>query len=156
MTVFEHGFTPGAENLGISAFPQVSVNAIAGAARGSLDYDDTTKEYAYFDFVVHEDYAGGTITVKVWSYSKTATTGNVIYGAALMAVSDGDSQDLEADGFDSETLSAATTIAGTAKYPDVVTISITTNKDSMAAGDLVTLELSRDSTNVSDTVTGDM
>ena len=77
------------------------------------------------------------------------------FEAQVMAVSDGDSQDVDAESWDTANSQSAT-VPGTAGYLDEVSLSLT-NNDSLAANDLVRIKLSRDADDGSnDTATGDL
>lgn len=113
---------------------------------------DTDDQSGDFQFMMPFTYnTGQTLTVKLMWVS-TVASNNVIWNASIMAMTSGDAALLETDSFD--TANATTTAAsGTAGRP--VTTSITmTNKDSVAAGDIVTLRITRDADNASDTNTG--
>jgi hypothetical protein len=119
--------------------------------RWYLVFDPDTDWSADFQFIMPFTYAAQTLTVKLMWVS-TVASNNVVWNASLMAMTSGDAALLETDSFD--TVNATTTAAsGTAGRP--VTTSITmTNKDSVAAGDIVTLRISRDANNAADTNTG--
>jgi hypothetical protein len=79
----------------------------------------------------------------------------VEFEASVMAVSDGDSQDLDTESYDTVNTGTAT-VPGTAGYLDVISVTLT-NADSLAAGDLVRIKLSRDADDgTNDTATGDL
>jgi hypothetical protein len=84
----------------------------------------------------------------------SATSGKVAWGCKVMALTDADAQDADADNFASAN-TANDTVPGTAGYMDVITITLSTN-DSVAAGDHVVLVLYRDADDATnDTATGD-
>ena len=123
-----------------------------------LDFDPgATNEFAYFTAVMPSTYAGTTgITVTlVWSASATATTGNCIWNVAFKSVTD------DADDLDSKVFAApnAVTDATASVNGEVVYSNITftdgADMDSVAAGEVFWMEVSRDAANASDTLTGD-
>lgn len=122
--------------------------------RPVLAFDASTDEEARFSGVAPQGLTGA-VTAVVTYMMASATSGDVVFNAALEAVSDGDATDLDAgDSFD--TANAATaTVPGTAGYIDQVTITCT-NADSIAAGDYFRLKLLRDADNAADTATGDL
>jgi len=70
------------------------------------------------------------------------------------AITDGDSIDMEADqGFDTGATAQTKTVPGTAGHPDILTYTMT-DKDSVAAGDIVRLNIMRDVSE--DGVSGDV
>lgn len=115
-------------------------------------FDASTDEHIMWAFVMPNDYSSAPV-LKVHYKMASATSGNVVWGAVVMAVSDGDAQDVDADTFDSAN-TATVTVPGTAGYLNVASITMT-NADSVAAGDTVIVCLYRDADNASDTATGD-
>ena len=85
----------------------------------------------------------------------SATTGSVRFEGFVMAVTDGDAQDVDADAF-AATNSAGDTVPGTAGFLGEFTITLT-NADSLAANDFVVIRLNRDAdgTTGTDDATGD-
>lgn len=99
--------------------------------------DDTTNEYAAVTRAVAmpQAYAAGTLTAKI-HYITGATSNNVVWEAYVEAVSDGDSTDIDSTtSFDSVN-TGTFAVPTTAGYLDVASITLT-NKDSVAAGDMV-------------------
>lgn len=116
-------------------------------------FDDTTNEHIYFAFTMPDNYASGLI-VDVY-YKMASDTGNdVLFGAAIHAVTDGDAVDLDAEELATTNDSAATTTPGTAGYMDVCSITMT-NADSVAANDRVILEIHRHADDAADDAAGD-
>jgi len=88
-------------------------------------------------------YAGGTLKASIGYIMASATSGKVNFETAVEAVTDGDTTDLDA-GTSFDTMNdASVTVPGTAGHLDVITVTLA-NKDSVAAGDLVTFSLKRD------------
>lgn len=122
-------------------------------SRPKLLFDDTTPESVIWVFRMPQDYASG-LTAKIQYSMASATSNNVEFEVSVMAVSDGDSQDLDADSFDTVN-SGSATVPGTAGYLDEISITLT-NADSVAAGDWVAIKLARDADDgTNDTATGD-
>lgn len=98
-------------------------------------------------------YGSGNLSVIVRMYADTATTGNMVWGAAIHALTPADAQDIEADTLATET---TTTIAasGTAQAMVEGTITVS-NLDSLANLDFVTMRIRRVGSNGSDTMAGD-
>jgi hypothetical protein len=120
-----------------------------------LAFDATTDEMVFWQFVMPANYSSG-LTMIVFYKMTSATSGTVRFESFVQAVTPGDSQDVDADAFASSNSNGGT-VPGTAGY--MTTISITlTNADSVAAGDFVTVRLSRDadaSSGGTDSATGD-
>jgi len=122
-----------------------------------LDYDDSTKETAYSAaFRMPAAYTGtGTLFAVVQYAMASATSGTVEFEVAVEAVTPADALNLNsASSFDTAN-SGTETVPGTAGYLSEIAITLT-NKDSVAAGDLVRLSLARDAADATnDTATGD-
>jgi len=115
-----------------------------------LDYDDTTSEGGVFVGVLPEAAAlGSGLIVRLWWMAKTATSGNVVWGAQFEKTG----TDNDADSFD--TAGTGTSAAnGTSGIETLTSITITTI-DSLTAGDRFRLKVYRDAASGSDTMTGD-
>ena len=117
-------------------------------------FDDTTEEFLYWSFRFPGDYGSGlTAKIQYKMENALASSGSVYFDVALMAVSPGDAQDVDADSMDTVN-SGNATVPGTVGYLGEISITLT-NIDSLAAGDFIVLYLKRDADNVSDTATGD-
>lgn len=143
-----------------SALPMVVAHTTAVPAlvavrdRLALAYDDSTAEYACWSLVAPQNVSG-TLTLYILYCMASATSGGVVFGAQVEAVTDGDALDIDAeDSFDTENLSATETVPATAGYVGSLSITLT-NKDSIAAGDLVRIQLRRAPAETGDTATGD-
>jgi hypothetical protein len=119
-----------------------------------LLFDDTTDEFHHYTFRMPENYSSG-LTLKAQYSMASATSGNVIIAAQVMALSDGDSAAVDSDSYDTANTSSATAVPGTAGYIDEISLTLT-NADSVAAGDWVAIKVYRDADNASDTATGDL
>ena len=123
-----------------------------------LDFDPgATNEFTYFQGFMPAHYArttGITVTL-VWSASATATTGNCIWNVAFKSVTD-DADDLDSKAFAAPNAVTATTanVNGEVDYADI-TFTDGADMDSVAAGEMFWMEVSRDAANASDTLTGD-
>ena len=124
-----------------------------------LDFDATTDEEAIFTGLLPSGYGGGGLTIDIYASAKTATTGNVVWQAAIERI--GDSQlDIDSDSFASFQSSGAVAVPGTSGHVKKFTVTLTNDAqiDSLAAGELFRLKIRRDADNTSatDDVTGDM
>lgn len=116
-------------------------------------FDDTTEEFLYWSFRFPGDYGSG-LTAKIQYKMATATSGKVDFDVALMAVTPGDIQDVDADSM-STVNSGDETVRATAGHLGEISITIT-NTDSLVAGDFIVIYLKRDADDVTnDTATGD-
>lgn len=116
-------------------------------------FDAATDEHIMTQFIMPGNFASSPV-LKVYYKMASATSGKVAWGARLMALTDADAQDMDADNFASAN-TANDTVPGTAGYMDVITITLT-NADSLASSDHVVLVLYRDADDATnDTATGD-
>lgn len=124
--------------------------------RAFLKFNDTTVRTCYTKPVaLPGQYAGGTLKAGVGYMMASATSGKVDFEVAVEAVTDGDAADLDAGTSFDAVNAANATVPATAGYLDVLTVTLT-NKDSAAAGDMVTFRLERDADDATDdTATGD-
>lgn len=144
--------TPFSAEFPSSNFPGLTtVNA-----RPVLAFDAATQETAYWTLVAPQGLSG-TMTAVISYMMASATSGNIEFEVAVEAITDGDATDLDATtSFDTVNASGAITVPGTAGYPDQVSVTLT-NADSIAAGDLVRISISRDADDATnDTAAGDL
>ena len=123
--------------------------------RPCLDFDASTNEYAIFSGVMPQHYAGTTgVTVYIHYAMSSAEADTVDWDAEFERI--GDQQlDVDGDSFAAANSVDNTTVPGTSGLVDVVSIAFTdgADMDSVAAGELFRLRISRDATN--DDATGD-
>ena len=123
-------------------------------SRAFVTFDDTTAETMFWTFRMPANYSS-TPVAKLQYCMASATTGTVEFEVSVMAVSDGDSADVDTDSFDTVNTGSAT-VPGTAGYLDEISIALS-NADSVAAGDLVVVQVARDADDgTNDTATGDL
>lgn len=110
-------------------------------------FDSATDEHIQWTFRMPQDYASAPVAKLLWYTA--ATSGNAVWGCRVSAVTPATESTI-AQAFD--TANTTTTAAGgTANY--LVETSITlTNADSLAANDMVVVQLYRDADNASDTI----
>jgi hypothetical protein len=109
-------------------------------------------EQCMWSFRMPADYASAPV-LKVQYKMASATSNSIVLDGRIAAVSDGDSQDVDANAF-ANANTATKTVPGTAGHLDEVSITLT-NADSLAAGDFTIVYLARLSGDASDTATGD-
>lgn len=144
--------TPFSAEFPSSNFPGLTtVNA-----RPALAFDASTQETAYWTLVAPQGLSGALSCVITYMMA-SATSGTVEFEVAVEAVTDGDSTDLDATtSFDTVNASGSVTVPGTAGYIDQASVTLT-NADSIAAGDLIRISISRDADDgTNDTATGDL
>lgn len=119
-----------------------------------LAFDTTTEETTYYIFQAL-NYGSGNITCKVQWYADTASSGDVVWGCALAAITPNtDSQDIETKAFASEQSSTDSHLGTTNQRLHEIDITIS-NLDSVASGDWCVLKFFRDISNAADTMAGD-
>lgn len=124
--------------------------------RTYLAFDAGTDETCYTPaFRMPTAYTGsGTLKLAIGYHCANAGDGDVVWACQVEAVTDADATDLDsASSFDTAN-TATVTAPATQGYLDVATITLT-NKDSVAAGDMVRLAIYRDADAGGDTQTGD-
>ena len=119
----------------------------------SLCFDASTSETVYFRFIAR-NYLSGNLTIRVRWYADTATSGAVVWGASLAAISAGDATNMETKAFATEQLSSASTASATTHGPVEATITLS-NLDSLASLDDATLRIARKTADAGDTMAGD-
>lgn len=135
-TVRAGGSTP-AENVPLWAFDASSIEY--------LDYYCTLK-----------NYASGGLTVELKWAAASATTGSVVWGAAVRRAAD-DAEDLDTShtyDFNNASAAAAPSASGELSY-DNVTFTDGADMDSLANNEAFVLRVRRDPTNGSDDMAGD-
>lgn len=120
-----------------------------------LDFDAAADESAIFGGVLPRHYAGGGITVRLGWLASSATTGDVVWNAAIERHDD-DVTDLDADSFAAAQAATATTASasGETQYTDIA-FTDGAQMDSVAAGESFRLKITRDADHASDTMAGD-
>jgi hypothetical protein len=100
------------------------------------------------------NYASAPV-LKLQYTMDAATSGKVDPEAKVMAISDGDAQDVDTANFDTlNEVSGGTTVPGTAGFLDEISIPLI-NNDNVAPGDLVIVHIQRDHDDADDTASGD-
>ena len=119
-----------------------------------LDFDASTNEDAVFSGVMPEHYDGGGLTVEIHYSMTSATSGDVDWDVSIERIGD-QQQDVDSDSFATANSVDNTTVPGTSGNVDVVQVTFTdgADMDSVAAGELFRVKVTRDAT--SDTAAGD-
>lgn len=121
-----------------------------------LNFDASSVESATFESVLPRHYAGGGLTLTLAWMAASATSGNVMWQAAMERLNAAGS-DVDTDSFATAQAAAAAAADATSGKLTYTTIAMSAgaNMDSLAAGETFRLSVSRDATNGSDTMVGD-
>lgn len=133
-----------------TAFPALDKD---GQGRFYLAFDAATDEECFWTGVMPA--FTGALTLRLLVRMASAVVNEVIFRAALEAITPGDAVDTDAaSSFDTDNVSSATTVPGTAGNIFLVTITLT-NNDGIAQGDYYRIRVGRDADNAGDDATGD-
>lgn len=139
-------------------FPQLTVVSPTSSGSTSfpvLAFDATTQETCMWSSICPQGYVGTTVTAIASCIMASATSGSVVFGSSVEAVTPGDALNLSTtDSFDTVYNSIYTLVPSTAGYMFSVSM-VLTNKDSMAIADRYRLRLQRIAASAGDTATGD-
>lgn len=137
-----------------STFPQfVKANGTNFPVSG-LAFDSSADEAAVWKFEAI-NYGSGNLTLDLWWYADTASSGVVRWGGAIAAITaETDTQDVESKSLATENTFDDTHLGTTGQRVHKASITIS-NLDSLAAGDLVFLRIRRVGSNGADTMAGD-
>lgn len=117
----------------------------------TADFDASTDEHLWWTFQVPQNYAsGGTLRLH---WQANATSGNVVWGARVGAVTPADADTLTEHATAAAT--TATTAVNATEARRLVQTTIAPSVNSAAAGDTVVVVVYRDADNASDTCSVD-
>jgi hypothetical protein len=118
-------------------------------------FDASADESMMWSLYMPGDYASGPVLDVLYKMA-SATTGSVRFEGRVAAITDSDTTDADAKAFATTNSAGDTVPATTAGKVGGFSITLT-NADSLAAGDLVVVQLRRDAdgTNGTDDATGD-
>lgn len=136
-----------------TAFPALVKNGTNFPVVG-LAYDAAAVEAAFF-YIHATLYGSGNVTVNLHWYADTATSGDVVWGVQLAAITpNSDTQDVETKALATANTATDTHLGTVGQRLHDVDVTVS-NLDSLAANDSLWLRVYRDATNGSDTMTGD-
>lgn len=121
------------------------------------DFDSGTIEYVDFDLVLPSNYSGGGLTLVLCWAAASATSSNVIWGAAIRRNND-DAEDWDstAHSYDFNDTSGVTAPSAVGEFSyDNITFTSGADMDSLAAGENFFLRIRRNASSGSDTMSGD-
>lgn len=138
------------------------LTSLAGAATPAetvllFNFDDTTVEYIDFECVLPSNYSGGGLTLVIRWHSASATSGGVVWGAAIRRdVDDGEDWDTTAHSYDFNDSGTATapSAVGESSY-DNIAFTDGADMDSLAAGEGFVLRIRRTTGAGGDNMAGD-
>lgn len=143
----------GAAQFLATAFPALVKNGTNFPVVG-LAFDAAADEAAFWHWQA-VNYGSGNVTVRVEWYADTATSGDVIWGIQLAAITPNtDSQDVETDSLATANTATDTHLGTVGQRLHTVDVTVS-NLDSLANNDAVWLRLYRDADAGGDTMTGD-
>jgi hypothetical protein len=117
-------------------------------------FDAATAETLFFRFRA-SDYVSGNIAVDLDWYADTASSGAVMWGAQIAAITPNtDTQDIETDALATQATVTTTHLGTTGQRLHRSTITIS-SLDSIATDDNVVLAIQRVAANAADTMAGD-
>lgn len=150
----KHILAPEEAQFLASAFPQYIKNNGTNFPVSGLAFDAATDEAAFWKFRA-VDYTSGNLTLDLFWYADTATSGNIVWDAQIAAITpETDTQDVETKAFATANSVTDSHLGTTGQRLHKATITIS-NLDSLAADDIVWLRINRDANNASDTMAGD-
>lgn len=135
-------------------FPQFNkINGTAYPVPG-LAFDASAKETAFWGFRA-DNYGSGNLTLDLDWYADTASSGDIIWGAQLAAITPNtDTQDTETRALAAANTVTQTHLGATGQRLHRATITLS-NLDTLASKDEVFLAIYRDAAAGGDTMTGD-
>lgn len=151
-----HEFNARDGDLRTTAFPGlVQANGTSIPAAGYA-FDATAEEALFFRFRA-SDYVSGNVAVDLDWYADTASSGAVVWGAQLAAITpDTDTQDVETDALPTVTQVTDTHLGTTGQRLHRASITLTgAALDTLTTNDHAVLRVARVSADAADTMTGD-
>lgn len=118
-----------------------------------ISFIDSTTKTVNFESVIPRYYSSNGLTVNLYWMASTATTGSVVWSVAFERLLAG-TDDLDSDSFaTANTVTTATNATSGVLTQSSIAFTNGAQIDSLAAGDVVRLQVSRLGANGSDTLT---
>lgn len=147
-------FDAGAAGFLTTGFPQLVRISGTNFSILGLAFDAASVEAAFW--VLRVGTLIGNLTIDIDWYADTATSGDVVFGVAVAAISpNDDTQDVETKAFAAESTVTQSHLGTTGQRLHRATVDVA-NPDGLASQDDVILKLRRVATSGSDTMTGDV
>lgn len=154
MATVKHTLLPEEAQFLAATFPAYTKINGTNFPVSSLSYDAAADELAFWKFIA-QNYGSGNLTLNLLWYADTASSGDVVWAARITCITPNtDTTDVETDSLATVQTVTDTHLGTTGQRVHSATITIS-NLDSIAADDIVFIEISRDANNASDTMTGD-
>jgi hypothetical protein len=119
------------------------------------EFDSGTPENVDFPFILPRNYAGGGLTVYLHWSAESATSGNVVWDAQIERIGDGQI-DIDADSFAAaQSVTDAAPATSGFVTPAAITFTSGAQMDSIVAGEIGRLRVTRNASSGSDTMSGD-
>lgn len=153
MATVHQALDVGAAQFLSSSFPALTRNGTNFPAVG-LAYDAAADEAAFW-MLRATNYGSGNVTVKLHWYADTASSGDVIWGCQLAAITaNTDTQDVETKSLATANTATDSHLGTTGQRLHEIDVTVS-NLDSLANGDAVWLRVYRDADAGGDTMSGD-
>ncbi len=136
-----------ASNAAARMLAIVGTNANPKRFSYGVFYDPSTEQYFWFSFPLPANYASGGLLRILWEAN--ATSGSVVWGATVGAVTPADA-DTPVEHAQAAAATVTTSV-NTTEARRLIESQITLTSDSMAANDLVSINVYRVAANGSDT-----
>lgn len=144
---------PGAAEFLASSFPALVQGGTNFPVRG-LAFDAAADEAAFWALESGQ-YGSGNLTVELEWYADTASSGDVVWGASIAAITpETDTQDVETKTLATEQTVTDSHLGTTGQRAHRASVTVS-NLDSLANKDLVWIRIRRVGSNGSDTMAGD-
>lgn len=154
MATVYHQLLPEEAQFLATAFPQYLRTLGTNFPVPGLAYDAAADEAAFWKLAAL-NYGSGNLTLSIYWYADTATSGDVVWEGQLAAITaNTDTQDIETKAFATLTNVTDSHLGTTGQRLHSVDLTLS-NLDSLAANDYLTVRLARDANNAADTMTGD-
>jgi len=147
-------FDPNSADFLSTSFPGIVRNGTNFPATG-LAYDPSAADEAAFWHFEATNYGSGNVTVRIEWYADTATTGDVVWGVQLAAITaNTDTTDTETKALATANTATDTHLGTTGQRLHTIDVTVS-NLDSLANRDSVWMRVYRDSDAAGDTMAGD-
>ncbi len=142
---------PGPVSLKATAYAQFKSSTGTNFPVDAWAFDGAVEEDIFVSAML-QNYGSGNLTLRLTWYADSTTSGDVIWGAAIAAITpDTDTQDVETKAFATAQTVTDSHLGTTAQRVHQTTLTIT-NLDSVAANDVIWIRFYRDADAAGDTL----